>query len=224
MRKVDAAGTITTVAGGGSGRMRDREMAGAASDAPLPYPSGLAVTPNGGIVVAEADFKTVVTIAAPLPGASSGDLLIPSEDGDELYRFSAAGRHLDTRDTLTGAVVESFAYDAAGRLLSAVDGDGLATTLERDADGAVRAIVGPDGHRTGVTSGPGGRLDALRDPAGATTAFTYSASGLLTALQGPSGTAEFDYDPLGRLLSDDDTGDGATTLQRTAAGAPARYG
>ena len=214
VRKVDTAGTISTVAGDGSGRMRDGQMGATAADAPLSSPSGLAIAPNGDVVVAEVSLNTIFRIVPPLSGAGVGDRLVPSEDGAEVYRFSAAGRHLDTRDPMTGAVIERFEYDGAGRVVSALDGDGGVTAIERDASGDVLALVGPDGHRTTVTTGPGGRLDALHEPDGAATEFTYDAGGLLTAMDDPAGAAEFTYDALGRLLRDDDVGDGATMLER----------
>ncbi len=62
--------------------------------------------------------------------------------------FDAGGRHLRTVDTLRGNTLETFAYDAAGRLVSITDHDGRVTSIQRDGSGKPTAIVAPGGDRT----------------------------------------------------------------------------
>ncbi|MFN8541319.1 MAG: RHS repeat domain-containing protein [Thermomicrobiales bacterium] len=82
----------------------------------------------------------------PFPGAAGGnDLVIPDEDGTIAYVFSPLGRHLRTINTLTGATLKQFAYDAAGRLVSVTDDKNNVRTIERDANGQPTAIVIPMG-------------------------------------------------------------------------------
>jgi YD repeat-containing protein len=55
--------------------------------------------------------------------------------GSEIFYFStagsASGRHLRTRDALTGAIRYTFGYDADGRLVTIRDVSGLTTTIDR---------------------------------------------------------------------------------------------
>jgi hypothetical protein len=44
------------------------------------------------------------------------NIKVASEDGQEAWVFSPAGRHLQTIDVLTNSMLLTFVYDAAGRL------------------------------------------------------------------------------------------------------------
>ena len=52
------------------------------------------------------------------PGA---EFAVASEDGRELYAFTAAGRHERTLAALTGAVRYAFGYDARGDVTTVTD-------------------------------------------------------------------------------------------------------
>ena len=151
-----------------------------------------------------------------MPGVSVSDVLIPSEDGQELYQFTSSGRHLRTLDALTGAVLYQFAYDAAGRLTQIKDGDGNITTVERDAAGNPTAIVAPFGQRTTLAVDANGYLAKVTSPAGQAVQFTSTADGLLTQRTDPGGGVHnFSYDSLGRLARDEGPDGNFTTLDRT---------
>ena len=89
-------------------------------------------------------------VAPPLPGFDADGLALPSADGVEVYEFDRNGRHLRTRDGVTGAVARSFEYDAAKRLTGVVDAFGKRTRIERDGNGVATAIVAPGGQRTAL--------------------------------------------------------------------------
>jgi RHS repeat-associated protein len=155
-------------------------------------------------------------IAAAMPGFSGGDLAIPSEDGQELYKFDADGRHRRTFDTMTGAVKYEFTYDAGGRLAAVEDGDGNVTTIERDESGKPTAIVAPGGQRTALSLNGNGYLSSIADPAGAAASFAYTPDGLLTSMTDPrGGVSTFTYDTSGKLVQDENAAGGTLTLART---------
>jgi YD repeat-containing protein len=81
----------------------------------------------------------------PFSVLATQNIKVASEDGQEAWVFSPAGRHLQTIDVLTNSMLLTFVYDAAGRLLTVVDVDGNVTTIQRDGTGKPLAIVGPFG-------------------------------------------------------------------------------
>lgn len=117
-----------------------------------------------------------------------GEYIIAAEDGDELYAFDGAGKHLRILDAVTGAARYSFAYDGEGRLTTVTDGDGDVTTIERDAAGAPVAVIGPFGQRTALARNPDGYLSEITNPAGEVVRAEYGGGGLLTAFTDPRGT------------------------------------
>src|SRR5439155_14786440 len=96
---------------------------------------------------------------------------------------------LRTLNTLTGAIVFSFTYDSASRLIKITDGDGLVTMVEREGTGKPTAIVAPGGQRTTLTLNGNGYLTSASDPGGNTVQLGYTSEGLLTSLTDPRGQA-----------------------------------
>ncbi|HEX8104716.1 MAG TPA: RHS repeat-associated core domain-containing protein [Solirubrobacteraceae bacterium] len=163
---------------------------------------GLAVAPDGAVYMTDSRHWILRTQAA-LPGFGNDSIAIPSSDGTEVYDFSSSGRHRRTLDALTGAVLWSFGYDAAGRLNKVTDQSGRVTTIERGAGGRIGAIVAPGGQRTELETDADGWLATVRREGGATTTLRYGAGGLLEGLTDPRGGEHaFAYDGDGRLISD----------------------
>src|SRR5206468_709752 len=120
VRWVGPDGIIATIAGGANhGTAGD---GGPATRAQLDGPFGLAVGQDSSLYIADFYNYRVRRVASALPGFASGDSLIASEDGGEVYVIDAGGRHLRTLDAFSGATLYQFAYDGAGRLSSVTDG------------------------------------------------------------------------------------------------------
>ncbi len=177
----------------------------------------LAIGPDGSYYV--GGLATIRRTSTSLPAFNGSSVAIPSEDGSELYLFNSSGRHLQTLDALTNAVIFSFGYDNAGRLTSVTDGDGNVTTIERDAAGNPTAIVSPYGQRTTLAVNADGYLASVTDPANETTTLGYAAGGLLTRFTDPLGQSSvMSYGADGRLFFDQDAANGSTTLTRQELG------
>jgi len=151
----------------------------------------------------------------PLTGFRDQELVIPAEDGNELYIFNPNGRHLYTIDTMTGTIKYSFEYNENGKLIGINDLDGNKTSIERDGTGNVSVIVGPYGQRTTLLINSDGYLANVSNPANETARLTYHDGGLLATMTDPKGNVHrYTYDELGRLTKDEDPAGGYTALER----------
>jgi RHS repeat-associated protein len=221
VRRIDDRGIIATIAGGrpvawGNSTAFD---SGTGGQVPFTSVAAIVVRADGDLAVSDTYFGAVFRLGTALPGFTAGTVVIPSEDGHDLYTFGNGGRHLSTRSALTGAELEQFAYDGDGRLTVVTDADGNATTIERSGDGKPTAIVGPYGQRTELTLDASGRLTELESPAGEATTFTYGSGGLLTSMKDNADVGStFSYDDNGRLVGDANAKGSGTTLVRAPVG------
>jgi RHS repeat-associated protein len=229
VRRIDANGIITTVAGNGvdcSLRFAPFCPAQPKADAlqsPLPRVWSMAVTAENTLVVGDGTLKKILRMTSPLPGFDGTDIIIAGEDGSELYRFSSEGRHLATLDAITGVILRRFSYDSTGQLTAATDAHGNVTSITRDDAGAPQAIVGPFGHRTALTLDSMGYLATIRAPGGDTLKFVYNSLGLMTSSADANGAAHrYTYDTLGLLESDLNPDGLVQTLSTTDSAATSR--
>lgn len=214
IRRVGADGIITTMVGTGIAVFNGD--GGPARTASVFFPTGVAVSPDGSLYIADTSNLRIRRVASSFPGFAADDLPVASADGTELYRFDSRGRHLQTLNTLTGKILYQFTYDVAGRLISIVDADRNTTKIERDPTGTPTAIIAPFGQRTILTLDTNGHLASVTNPAGEAYRMTYTHDGLLTEFKDPKGNvSQMRYDQLGRLESDSDAAGGSLTLTRT---------
>jgi YD repeat-containing protein len=164
------------------------------------------------------DLWHLIRVAPAFPGIGVSDIVVPSEDGSQVYVFDSRGTHKATRDALTGASLFQFGYDTGNRLTSIQDIDGLITTIHRDASGAPIEIVGPYGDTTLLGVDASGYLQTITNPAGEAIAAVHEQEGLLQSFTDPRGNEHtFEYDTLGRLIKDSQpaSAGGWKTLTRT---------
>jgi YD repeat-containing protein len=182
-------------------------MAWCAGGSCTPY----AVVPKA-LILGDGELRDSAQVQAPLSVGSN--LYLTSEDGSEIYVFDAVSwKHMQTLTPLTGAVLYSFTYDAAGQLSSITDGNGNVTTVLRDINEHPIAIVSPYGQTTTLAVDANGYLNRVTDPLGQVVTLTNTASGLLTSLTDANGNLySFQYDSLGFLLKDSDPAGGVLSI------------
>jgi RHS repeat-associated protein len=213
IRRVSPDGVIRTVAGNG---IRGSEGdGGPATQARLDAPLGFAVGQDGSLYLPDQWDHRIRKISSSFPQIFLQDAIISSEDGRELYVFTAEGLHRRTLNAITGATVYDFTYDNNGYLVKVTEGDGNVTSIERAADGSPQAIVAPHGQRTVLSLDGNGYLASITNPANEAVQMTYTDDGLLTTLTNARGHASnFSYDALGRLTKDENPAGGSWTLAR----------
>jgi RHS repeat-associated protein len=196
--RIHPDGTRTTVAGDGLRPIAHGELA---SEVDIPTIQRIALDVEGALLF--SDGRRVYRVGPTVPGLSADDIAVPSRDGGELYVFDRTGRHLETRDALTGVTLLSFVYGEHGRIVSVLDREGLPTHLERDARGLVRAIVGPYGQRTALFYDENDQLERIEDPLQRQVSFGYDEAGRLTSMRDArDGLHRYEYDARGRLTRD----------------------
>ncbi len=149
--------------------------------------------------------------------SSDGGYLIAADDGRQVFKFDANGRHTSTLSALTGATVLTFGYNPAGLLIAVTDGDNQTTTFNRNAKGGLATIVSPYGVVTKISVNKAGYIGAITNPAGKSHKAKYDAKGLMTSFADPRGMmSTFTYDAQGRLVADKNAAGGKQTLLATS--------
>jgi YD repeat-containing protein len=215
------SGIITTVAGNINTNGPFASNQGVAATAMRVNVRDVAAGPDGiyGGGVNAGGQSEAFHVAPPAPTQTGNAFTIADRGHSAIFSFDASGRHLNTRNALTGSTIFSFGYDPAGRLLTVADSSNLVTHIERDASGAPEAIVGPFGQRTTFTLDPNGYLASIADPVGNVTQMQYTSDGLLTQFTNARGEVSgVTYDANGLLHVDADAAGGSQTLDRTESG------
>ena len=216
IRKIAPDGTITTIAGAGTGVAGTIFNGdGAAMQTNIGYAKGLALAPNGDLYFSFSNHARVRKITRAFPGLSDAEIAIASEDGSEIYIFSEVGRHLRTLNAMTGALIYQFTYDSNNYLTQIDDGDGNIYQIQR-VGSIPTSIVSPDGQTTSLSVDGSGFLNGITSPAGLSYLANYTLEGLLTDFTDPRGNASIiSYHPDGRLQRDTNAAGGYFDLTLT---------
>lgn len=219
VRRIGLDGYIDTVAGNGEFSYDGDN--GPPLAASFSQPRVVFVHKDGSLWIADYSDDRIRRIRPSLPGYSEGESVLASADGAQLFVFDSLGRHLRTLDAVTRVALVSFEYDKAGHLSAAVDRDGERTVFERDAAGKPTAVAGPFGQRTDLAVDSSGYLAAVTNAAGEAQLFTYTQGGLLQTMTDAENASvnvhRFEYDALGRLVSDASPGGLVQSLVRSDA-------
>ncbi len=150
-------------------------------------------------------------------GADTTKANVPDDDSVTLSRIdTATGRHHETLHAVTGAVLERYGYDAAGRLISITDAAGNVTMIERNAEGRPTAITAPGGQRTTLIVDEHNQLLAVIGAGQFRYDMTYDGKGLLKTVTDPNRhLSEYSYDTKGLLIEARTPTGGLKTITRT---------
>ncbi|MCG7940360.1 MAG: PKD domain-containing protein [Candidatus Thiodiazotropha lotti] len=157
--------------------------------------------PNG----APFEYSVIAkyTGSSEIPYGTAGNIIVPSEKGDEVYVFSETGRHIETRHTLVNTPKYEFHYNEDGILIGIEDGYGALTAIQRDALGSPLSITSADGKITNLALDGNGFLNTVTDPAGNIWNMSYSSIGLLTNFQDRNlNNYSYAFDEQGLLVED----------------------
>lgn len=131
------------------------------------------------------------------------------------YAYDAGG-HL-TQISGNNGQVESFTYDANGRIASRTDASLAKTQYQYDSHGRQSRVQYPDGGVALFAYDSLGRLTRVTDPKNQVTRYFYNGFGDLVRRESPdTGVATYVYDAAGRLSSE--TTDDGRTAQFTVDG------
>ncbi len=146
---------------------------------------------------------------------TNGEYVVPAKDGLHYYVFNKNGIHISTYHLLTEAKVYDFGYDEDGRLTTITDAYGLTTTFGHDGDGHLSQIQSHFGQTTTLTTNVDGMVGTLTTPGGRISSFTYvRETSLASYANANNETHLYEYDDVGRLVSDTLPNGGEIVLER----------
>jgi RHS repeat-associated protein len=150
------------------------------------------------------------------------------------YAYDALNRLQSVKDPMAGTT--SYTYDSRNNLTSITDANGRVTTYTYDSVNRLISTASPDTGTTTYTYDDNGNMLTKTDANGITSTFTYDAlnrqteiqfpdltqninyyyddppsengKGRLTAMSDPSGTTWYDYDTMGRIITETHQVDG----------------
>ncbi|MBK6688759.1 MAG: hypothetical protein IPG45_30075 [Deltaproteobacteria bacterium] len=179
---------------------------------------GFGFKPNGDLVLASfvpgTQAGKLFSTTSALGSLSATDTIVPDKNGRVAWTFDLEGRHLSTRDLLTGTALYTFAYDAEGRLETITDTFGGVTRIARTVSGAT--ITGANGMVTTLEIDGSDRLTRVIAPSTSEQRITYhGTSELVATLTDERGrVSSYDYDADGRLVHESTPDGGDVTLVR----------
>lgn len=142
-------------------------------------------------------------------GDGSFTYWLPSQT---VYQFDAAGRLQSITDP--DGMQVALAYDGAGNLSTVTDGGGRVATFTHDANGRITSVDNAGLQQATLQYDAQGDLTSFTLPNGATGSFTYDAEGRLLTGTGPTGVTFVtnEYNGSGRVVSQRDAMGHVTTF------------
>ncbi|XP_076799431.1 teneurin-3-like isoform X4 [Clavelina lepadiformis] len=223
VRRIDTfSGRISTVAGVDSEcdcAVQDCQCFGGDGDfarsALLHNPTAITTTPDGSVYIADQLNLRIRKIVHSLPVKNNKDQYsVSNPDTNQLYSFDHNGRHLTTKNIITGTPLYSFVYDSSGRLNSVTDVNNNRLSVEYVLGKPVRIDL-PNSNNLAVNVNQNGFMTQIsRDRNEPIASFTYQGkSGLIRSkVKGRHASSFYIYDVNGRLISATSSTGASTSL------------
>nr|CAB3264552.1 teneurin-3 [Phallusia mammillata] len=191
-----------------------------ARSASLHNPTAVTATPDGSVYIADQLNLRIRKVVHSLPALNSrAEYHVANPDANQLYVFNRDGRHVETRNVITGSLLYNFAYTTRGRLHVIRDVNGNRLQIDYDASGRPFQIALPNRQNLGLTVNRDGDITRIvQDSATPIAAFTYQSedSGLiLSSVYGRYASSFYIYDVYGRVITAVSPTGSMTSLHRS---------
>lgn len=154
------------------------------------------------------------SVNMPYTSLPDGSIQVVSLGGDEVFIFDFEGKHLETKNILTGSTKYTFNYEGNNKLQDITDAFLNVTKINRNALGQLISFESPYGLVTSVTLNSSGYVDSISNPKSETNYLVYkTGTELLESLTKPKGQVNtFTYDADGKLIKDESSAGNSISL------------
>lgn len=118
----------------------------------------------------------------------NGEIWVLSNFSSEMYVFDTTGKHLTTRNSLTGSDIYTFTYSSSNHLQKVEDAFSNEITLNY-INSRISSIVAPRGQVTTFDLDSNGYIESVTNPESETYEMSYSTDGLLLTFEKPDGSS-----------------------------------
>uniref|UniRef100_H2YAD4 EGF-like domain-containing protein n=1 Tax=Ciona savignyi TaxID=51511 RepID=H2YAD4_CIOSA len=101
-----------------------------ARSASLHDPAAVTATPDGSVYIADQLNLRIRKIHRSLPPLRDNQFNVSDPDTNQLYMFDQNGRHINTRNVITGSLLYSYSYTSKGGLSAVRDANGNHVRIE----------------------------------------------------------------------------------------------
>ncbi|HWU42791.1 MAG TPA: RHS repeat-associated core domain-containing protein, partial [Bdellovibrio sp.] len=143
----------------------------------------------------------------------SSGYYLTNKSGTEIYFFDKNGRHIQTQDAVTGAILFIFSYNQDGTIASIKDQFGNTNSFSYSTSRV--QITSPYGQKTTLNLDTNSNLIAVTNPNNETYNMTFDSLGFLLSFQKPGGQKSIiSYDSNGFVNKDQGAGGDFISLLR----------
>ncbi|XP_078481639.1 teneurin-3 isoform X2 [Ciona intestinalis] len=192
-----------------------------ARSAALHDPAAVTATPDGSVYIADQLNLKIRKIHRSLPSISrNNEYNVSDPDTNHLYVFDQNGRHIRTRNVITGAQLYSYAYSTDGGLRQVTDSNGNHVRIEYASNGKPVQMSLPNRKTLSLTTGLDGTLTRItRGTDTPLASFTYQGDGnglIRSSVTGRYSSSFYAYDVHGRLITATSSTGAMTSLHAIA--------
>uniref|UniRef100_H2YAD0 EGF-like domain-containing protein n=1 Tax=Ciona savignyi TaxID=51511 RepID=H2YAD0_CIOSA len=191
-----------------------------ARSASLHDPAAVTATPDGSVYIADQLNLRIRKIHRSLPPLRDNQFNVSDPDTNQLYMFDQNGRHINTRNVITGSLLYSYSYTSKGGLSAVRDANGNHVRIEYTTRGKPVQLSLPNRKTLSLTTGRDGFLTRIsRESDTPVASFTYQGEGnglIRSSVTGRYSSRFYTYDVHGRLTTATSSTGAMTSLHVTS--------